>query len=148
MKLIVAEKPSVAKDIARVLKVNNSKDGYIEGRDYIITWCIGHLIQLSYPEDYDPRYKSWNINDLPIFPGKFKYTVNPSTSKQFEIVKSLMNDSRVTGLICATDAGREGQLIFGYVYINSGCTKPVERLWISSMTDEAIQEGFDKLRDN
>ncbi|WP_326906585.1 DNA topoisomerase 3 [Sedimentibacter sp. MB31-C6] len=148
MKLIVAEKPSVAKDIARVLKIRNSKDGYIEGQKYIITWCIGHLIQLAYPEEYNPAYKRWNMRDLPIFPRKFKYAVNPSTSKQYEIVKNLMNDERIEEIICATDAGREGQLIFGYVYINSGCKKPVKRLWISSMTDEAIQEGFDNLRDN
>lgn len=148
MKLIVAEKPSVAKDIARVLKIRNSKDGYIEGQKYIITWCIGHLIQLAYPEEYNPAYKRWNMRDLPIFPRKFKYAVNPSTSKQYEIVTNLMNDERIEEIICATDAGREGQLIFGYVYINSGCKKPVKRLWISSMTDEAIQEGFDNLRDN
>jgi DNA topoisomerase-3 len=148
MKLIVTEKPSVAKDIARVLKINSSRDGYIEGKEYIITWCIGHLIQLSYPEEYDPKFKSWNMNDLPIFPQRFKYSINPSTLKQYEIVKKLMLSEKITEIICATDAGREGQLIFGYVYINAGCRKPVERLWISSMTDEAILEGFSKLRDN
>ncbi len=148
MKLIVTEKPSVAKDIARVLNIKNSKDGYIEGRDSIITWCIGHLIQLSYPEEYDSRYKTWNINDLPIFPRKFQLTVNPSTTKQYETVKRLMLDENITEIICATDAGREGQLIFGYVYLAAGCKKPVRRLWISSMTDEAILEGFKGLRDN
>lgn len=148
MKLIVTEKPSVAKDIARVLKINNSRDGYIEGKECIITWCIGHLIQLSYPEEYDSRYKSWNMNDLPIFPGKFKLTVNPSTTKQYEIVKRLMLDENISEIICATDAGREGQLIFGYVYLASSCKKEVKRLWISSMTDEAILEGFKNLRDN
>jgi DNA topoisomerase-3 len=148
MKLIVTEKPSVAKDIARVLKINGSRDGYIEGKDYTITWCIGHLIQLAYPEEYDSKFKGWNMNDLPIFPKKFKYAINPSTAKQYEIVKNLMLSEKVTEIICATDAGREGQLIFGYVYINAGCKKPVQRLWISSMTDEAIEEGFSKLRDN
>ena len=108
----------------------------MQGEEYIITWCVGHLIQLAYPEEYDSRYKAWNINDLPIFPKQFKYSVNESTKKQYEIVKSLMNRDDVDELICATDAGREGQLIFGYVYVNAGCTKPVKRLWISSMTDE------------
>lgn len=148
MKLIVTEKPSVAKDIARVLNIKNQRDGYIEGKDSIITWCVGHLIQLSYPEEYDSRYKTWNMNDLPIFPRKFRLTVNPSTTKQYEIVKRLMLDENITEIICATDAGREGQLIFGYVYLAAGCKKTVRRLWISSMTDEAILEGFKGLRDN
>ncbi len=148
MKLIITEKPSVAKDIARVLSIKSSRDGYMENNEYIITWCVGHLIQLAYPEEYDLKYKRWNIKDLPIFPNKFKYTVNPQTKKQYETVKSLMLDDRVDELICATDAGREGQLIFGYVYINAKCNKPVKRLWISSMTDEAIMEGFKKLKDN
>lgn len=148
MKLIVTEKPSVAKDIAGVLNIKQSRDGYMQGEEYIITWCVGHLIQLAYPEEYDSRYKAWNINDLPIFPKQFKYSVNESTKKQYEIVKSLMNRDDVDELICATDAGREGQLIFGYVYVNAGCTKPVKRLWISSMTDEAVAEGFNNLKDN
>ncbi len=148
MKLIVTEKPSVAKDIAKVLGIGRTRDGYMENNDYIITWCVGHLIQLAYPEEYDPKYKSWNINDLPIFPKQFKYMINPSTAKQYETVKTLMLSERVDEIICATDAGREGQLIFGYVYVNSGCDKPVKRLWISSMTDEAIEDGFKKLRDN
>lgn len=148
MKLIVTEKLSVAKDIARVLKIENKKDGYIEGKEYIITWCIGHLIQLAYPEEYDPKYKSWNMNELPIFPKKFKLTENQATIKQYEIVKKLMLDEKITEIICATDAGREGQLIFGYVYLHVGCNKPVKRLWISSMTDEAIAEGFNNLKDN
>ncbi len=148
MKLIVTEKPSVAKDIAKVLGIGRSRDGYMENNDYIITWCVGHLIQLAYPEEYDLKYKSWNINDLPIFPKQFKYMINPSTAKQYETVKTLMLSERVDEIICATDAGREGQLIFGYVYVNSGCDKPVKRLWISSMTDEAIEDGFKKLKDN
>ncbi|MGD9566735.1 MAG: DNA topoisomerase 3 [Sedimentibacter sp.] len=148
MKLIVTEKPSVAKDIAKVLHINKSRDGYMENNEYIITWCVGHLIQLAYPEEYDPKYKSWNVNDLPIFPRQFKYAVNPSTEKQYETVKKLMLSESVDEIICATDAGREGQLIFGYVYINAGCKKPVKRLWISSMTDEAIGEGFKHLKDN
>jgi DNA topoisomerase-3 len=148
MKLIVTEKPSVAKDIAKVLSINKTRDGYMENNEYIITWCVGHLIQLSYPEEYDPKYKSWNVNDLPIFPAQFKYMINPSTAKQYETVKTLMLNDKVEEIICATDAGREGQLIFGYVYVNAGCKKPVKRLWISSMTDEAIEEGFKDLKDN
>lgn len=148
MKLIVTEKPSVAKDIAKVLSISKTRDGYMENNEYIITWCVGHLIQLSYPEEYDPKYKSWNINDLPIFPAQFKYMINPSTAKQYETVKTLMLNDKVEEIICATDAGREGQLIFGYVYVNAGCKKPVKRLWISSMTDEAIDEGFKDLKDN
>ncbi len=148
MKLIVTEKPSVAKDIAKVLNIRQSRDGYLENNEYLITWCVGHLIQLAYPEKYDPKLKSWNINDLPIFPRQFKYMVNPSTEKQYETVKRLMLSDTVNEIICATDAGREGQLIFGYVYINAGCKKPVKRLWISSMTDEAIEEGFNNLKDN
>ena len=148
MKLIVTEKPSVAKDIARVLNVKVQRDGYMENNEYIITWCVGHLIQLAYPEEYDLKFKRWNIRDLPILPRKFKYAVNSHTKKQYDTVKNLMLDDRVDELICATDAGREGQLIFGYVYINAECNKPVKRLWISSMTDEAISEGFNNLKDN
>lgn len=148
MKLIVTEKPSVAKDIAKVLNISKTRDGYMENSEYVITWCVGHLIQLAYPEEYDPKYKGWNINDLPIFPRQFKYMINPSTAKQYETVKSLMLSDAVDEIICATDAGREGQLIFGYVYVNAGCKKPVKRLWISSMTDEAIEDGFNNLKDN
>jgi DNA topoisomerase-3 len=148
MKLIITEKPSVAKDIANVLGINKRESGFMTGNGYIVTWCVGHLIQLAMPEEYDQKFKSWNMDTLPIFPDKFKYTVNESTKQQYEIVKRLMNSENVEELICATDAGREGQLIFGYVYINSECKKPVRRLWISSMTDEAIREGFAKLKDN
>lgn len=148
MKLIITEKPSVAKDIANVLGINKRENGCMTGNGYIVTWCVGHLIQLAMPEEYDPKFKSWNLNTLPIFPNKFKYTVNESTKQQYEIVKRLMNSENVDEIICATDAGREGQLIFGYVYINSECRKPVKRLWISSMTDEAIREGFENLKDN
>jgi DNA topoisomerase-3 len=148
MKLIITEKPSVAKDIANVLGINKRENGYMTGNGYIVTWCVGHLIQLAMPEEYDPKFKSWNLDTLPILPSKFKYTVNESTKQQYEIVKRLMNSENVDELICATDAGREGQLIFGYVYINSECKKPVRRLWISSMTDEAIRDGFANLKDN
>ncbi len=148
MKLIITEKPSVAKDIANVLGINKRENGYMTGNDYIVTWCVGHLIQLAMPEDYDQKFKSWNLDTLPIFPNKFKYNVIEGTKQQYEIVKRLMNSENVDEIICATDAGREGQLIFGYVYINAECKKPVKRLWISSMTDEAIKEGFANLKDN
>ncbi len=148
MKLIIAEKPSVAKDIGSVLNASKRENGYISGNGYIITWCVGHLIQLAMPEEYDLKLKSWNINTLPIFPGKFKYVVNDSTKSQYDIVSKLLNRDDVDEIICATDAGREGQLIFGYVYVASQCKKPVKRLWINSMTDEAIREGFDNLKDN
>lgn len=148
MKLIITEKPSVAKDIANVLGINKRENGYMTGNGYIVTWCVGHLIQLAMPEEYDQKFKSWNLDTLPIFPNRFKYTVNEGTKQQYEIVKRLMNSENVDELICATDAGREGQLIFGYVYINAECKKPVRRLWISSMTDEAIREGFANLKDN
>ena len=148
MKLIITEKPSVAKDIAKVLEINKRENGYITGNGYTVTWCVGHLVQLAMPEEYDSKFKAWNMNTLPIFPTKFKYVINESTKDQYEIVKRLMNSENVDEIICATDAGREGQLIFGYVYVTAECKKPVKRLWISSMTDEAIKEGFNSLRDN
>ncbi|QSX06419.1 DNA topoisomerase 3 [Sedimentibacter sp. zth1] len=148
MKLIITEKPSVAKDVARVLDINKRNNGYMTGNGYIITWCIGHLIQLAMPEEYDVKLKSWSMDTLPIFPRKFKRVINEATKEQYDIVKRLINSDKIDEVICATDAGREGQLIFGYVYITAGCKKPVKRLWISSMTDEAIKEGFNKLKDN
>ena len=148
MKLIITEKPSVAKDIANVLGVGRRENGFMSGNGYYITWCVGHLIQLAMPEEYDTKLKAWNMNTLPIFPTKFKYAVNEATKDQYEIVKKLLNNEEVDEIICATDAGREGQLIFGYVYINVGIMKPVKRLWISSMTAAAIKEGFDNLKDN
>jgi len=148
MKLIITEKPSVAKDIANVLGINKRGNGYMAGNGYTVTWCVGHLVQLAMPEEYDSKFKTWNMNTLPIFPTKFKYVINESTKEQYDIVKRLMNNEDVDEIICATDAGREGQLIFGYVYITAECKKPVKRLWISSMTDEAIKEGFNSLRDN
>ena len=172
--LIVTEKPSVAKSIASALgvKENEKHEGYIEGfSDYFgikvwVTWCLGHLVQMSYPEAYDPKYAKWRLEDLPILPEEFRYEVIQETEKQFRIVAELMNsvgeseqDKRekstlsqgnkflvpVESICCATDAGREGELIFRHVYKMSGCRKPFERLWISSMEDEAIREGFEHL---
>lgn len=146
-KLIVAEKPSVAKDIAKVLNCKNKKDGYIEGEKYIVTWAIGHLVVLCDPEEYDVKYKKWGFNNLPIIPEKIKLKPNPKTYKQYQIIKSLLNNSSVSEVICATDAGREGELIFRYIYDLAKCRKPFKRLWISSLTEEAIKEGFERLKD-
>lgn len=147
MKLIVAEKPSVAADIARVLNVKGKKHGCFENDQYIVTWCIGHLVGLANPDDYDERYKRWVYEDLPIVPENWKFVLNPQTKKQYDVVKSLMNDKRVDGVICATDAGREGELIFRYVYQTAKCKKPAYRLWTSSLEDAALREGLKNVKD-
>ena len=146
MKLVLAEKPSVAQSIAKVLGANKREDGYLEGNDYVVSWCVGHLVELAQPEDYEERYGKWTYNDLPIFPSDWKYEVSSGTKKQFGILKNLMNRNDVESLVCATDAGREGELIFRLVYHKAGCRKPFERLWISSMEDSSIQEGFENLK--
>lgn len=148
MKLVIAEKPSVGNTIAKVIGANRTRcDGYTEGNGYIVSWCFGHLVTLAAPEDYDKRYgKPWKLSNLPILPEKFLWTVPESTAPQFEILKGLMQRPDVDELICATDAGREGECVFRYVYYQAGCTKPFSRLWISSMTDEAVREGFQHLR--
>lgn len=145
--LILAEKPSVARDIAKVLNVKTSKDGYMENDKYIVTWCVGHLVGLAYPSAYDEKYKSWKLEDLPIIPEQMKYEVLEGTKKQFNVIKSLLNDKETATVIVATDAGREGELIARLVINQARCNKPLKRLWISSMTDEAIQAGFDNLKD-
>ena len=147
MKLVIAEKPSVALSIAKVLGVNDKKDGYVEGNGYKVSWCVGHLIQMANPDAYDSRYAKWNMEDLPIFPKEYKYEVTKATKKQFSILKKLMNESSVDTVINACDAGREGEAIFRLVYTEATCKKKVERLWISSMEDSAIKEGFDNLKD-
>ena len=146
MELIIAEKPSVGRTIAAVLGVNENADGYMQGRGMIVTWCVGHLVELAMPEDYKAEYAHWRYQDLPIIPEKWKYNISPESAKQFGIVSSLMKDERVDGIICATDAGREGELIFRLVYQMAECRKPVRRLWISSMEASAIQEGFHSLK--
>ena len=146
MRLVVAEKPSVAQSISAVLGANNRKDGYLEGTDVLVSWCVGHLVELSPADVYDERYGKWRFEDLPILPEPWKYQVPKDKQKQFKILKSLMAEARVSEIICATDAGREGELIFRLVYRQAGCQKPVRRLWISSMEDQAISEGFSKLR--
>jgi len=146
MKLVLAEKPSVAQSIAKVLGVNKREDGYLEGNGYIVSWCVGHLVELAEPEAYDERYGKWAYADLPILPGEWKYEVSAGTRKQFGVIKKLMAREDVQSIVCATDAGREGELIFRLVYNQCHCKKPFERLWISSMEDSAIMEGFDNLR--
>lgn len=145
--LIIAEKPSVARDIAKVLGCKSKGDGYIEGDAYVITWAIGHLITLCEPEDYDKKYKKWNYKDLPIIPQSINTKPYSKTFKQLKIIKELINRKDINALICATDSGREGELIFRYIYNYFKCKKPFKRLWISSMTDKAITEGFEKLKD-
>ena len=148
MKLIIAEKPSVAKAIAAVLGVKESKKGYIEGGEYIVTWCVGHLIGLYEPQDYDDKYEHWLIEDLPILPQSWRMKVAEKTQSQYFVIEKLLHDSRVTEIVCATDAGREGECIFRYVYRKAKCTKPVKRLWVSSNEDKAIREGMANLRDD
>ena len=147
MKLVIAEKPSVARSISEVLKVYNKQDGYMEGNGYIVTWCIGHLIGLADADVYEDRYKKWKLEDLPIIPDIWKTTIFNNTSKQFSVLNRLLNDTRVKEVICATDAGREGELIFRLVYEKANCNKPIKRLWISSMEDSAIEKGFNNLKD-
>ena len=146
MKLVLAEKPSVAQSIAKVLGANKREGGYLEGNGYIVSWCVGHLVELAQPEAYDAKYSKWAYADLPIFPADWQYEVSSGTKKQFGILKKLMARDDVASLVCATDAGREGELIFRLVYHKAGCRKPFERLWISSMEDSAIREGFKNLR--
>ena len=146
MKLVLAEKPSVAMSLSKVIGADQRGDGYMEGNGYLVSWCVGHLVELSQPEAYDEKYAKWKYDDLPILPEHWQYQVSASTKKQFGILKKLMQRKDVESLICATAAGREGELIFRLVYHQCGCKKPVERLWISSMEDSAIREGFQKLR--
>lgn len=145
-RLVIAEKPSVAQSIAKVLKAKSRKDGYLEGNGYLVSWCVGHLVGLADAKDYDEKYEKWNLPDLPILPDSWKLVVSPGKTKQFKIVKDLMNHSDVAVIVCATDAGREGELIFRNVYYHANCKKPFVRLWISSMEDSAIAEGFRNLQ--
>jgi DNA topoisomerase-3 len=144
MQLVIAEKPSVAQNIAKVLGVTAHKDGYLENDKYIISWCIGHLVELDMPLSYGEQFKSWA--SLPIIPSEWHYSVKTATLKQYNTLKNLLNDNRVDSVVCATDAGREGELIFRHVYNMSGCNKPFLRLWISSMEDSAIKQGFANLK--
>ncbi len=145
-KLIVAEKPSVAKDIARVLGVKERGEGYLYGEEYVITWALGHLVSLCEPGEVDARWQKWRMDDLPMLPAEIPLKALPDTKRQYEVVRKLLCSKRIDSVICATDSAREGELIFRYIYRLSGCAKPVERLWISSMTDAAIRAGFASLR--
>ncbi len=144
--LVVAEKPSVARDIARVLGARDKGESCLCGGGYVVTWAIGHLVTLKEPQELDEKYKRWRAEDLPILPERMETKVIQKTRSQYSAVKKLMNDRETETIVCATDSGREGELIFRYIYEQAGCKKPVLRLWISSMTDEAIRAGFDSLR--
>ena len=145
-KLVVSEKPSVGAAYAKVLGATNRNDGYLEGNGYLVSWCIGHLVELAPPNVYDEKYVKWSVTDLPILPEKWQYLVSASTKKQFGILKKLMNRPDVESIVNSCDSGREGELIFRLVYQQAGCKKPVFRLWLSSMEENAIREGFAHLK--
>ncbi|RHC54929.1 DNA topoisomerase III [Enterocloster bolteae] len=147
MTLVIAEKPSVAQTIAAALGVKNKKDGYMEGGGYLISWCVGHLVQLAEAAAYGEQYKKWSYDSLPILPETWQYDVSKGKEKQFHILKELLHRTDVSEVVNACDAGREGELIFRFVYEVAGCKKPIRRLWISSMEESAIREGFSHLKD-
>ncbi len=146
MQLVIAEKPSVAQAIAHVIGAKERKDGYVEGNGYLVSWCVGHLVELAQPEAYSAAWKKWSYASLPMLPKQWQHEVKKDTAAQFKVLKKLMSDSRVDSVVCATDAGREGELIFRLVYEQAGCKKPMKRLWISSMEESAIREGFASLK--
>ena len=146
-RLVIVEKPSVAQSIAAVLGAKERKNGYMEGVGHIVSWCIGHLVELAPAHAYNENYAKWQREHLPISPDSWEYIVSEGTKKQYEVLKTLMHRSEVESIICATDAGREGELIFRLVYNKCGCTKPIKRLWISSLEESAILQGFETLRD-
>lgn len=146
-KLIIAEKPSVAREIANIVGAKEKKQGYITGQGYYISWCVGHLTELAAPDMYDEAFKKWSLDTLPIIPERFKTVISKGTSQQYKILKELMNSVDVSEVICATDAGREGELIFRRVYDKAGCRKPVKRLWISSMEETAVKRGLAEMKD-
>lgn len=146
-KLVIAEKPSVALSVARVIGATKKQDGYYEGNGYVVSWCVGHLVQMANPDSYDEKYAKWKKEDLPIIPKNYLYDVSKHTKKQFMTLKKLMNDKNIKEIVNACDAGREGELIFRLVYEQAKCKKPILRLWISSLEDNAIREGFDTLKD-
>ena len=143
---VIAEKPSVAVDLARILKAKKRGDGFIWGNGWVVTWAIGHLVALAQPHEIDSRWKRWRPESLPMLPSDWPLVVVEKTRSQYEQIEKILRSPKVWKVICATDAGREGELIFRYIYESVGCTKPVERLWISSLTPTAIRRGFDSLR--
>ena len=146
-RLVIAEKPSMAQTIAAALGIKGKQDGYIEGGGYLISWCVGHLVQLAEAAAYGEQYKKWSFDSLPILPEEWQYAVDPDKGKQFKTIKELMHRADVSEVVNACDAGREGELIFRFVYEVAGCKKPMRRLWISSMEDGAIKAGFASLKD-
>jgi len=146
MQLVIAEKPSVAKSIADVLGALDRQDGYFEGGGYLVSWCVGHLIELAEPESYGEQWKKWTYESLPVNPEHWQYEIKEDTKEQYDVLYGLLHDSRVDEVVCATDAGREGELIFRLVYNMASCNKPMKRLWISSMEESAIREGFENLK--
>ncbi|MCW5965858.1 MAG: DNA topoisomerase 3 [Bryobacterales bacterium] len=143
---IIAEKPSVARDLARVLGASQRGEGYLHGNGYVVTWAVGHLVALAQPHEIHPEWKQWNWRTLPMLPSSWPLVVYENSRDQFEVVRRILQSPKVASVVCATDAGREGELIFRYIYEAAGCTKPVERLWISSLTADAIREGFRNLK--
>lgn len=146
MQLVITEKPSVARSISEVIGATEISDGYMEGNGYIVSWCVGHLVELAQPESYGEQWKKWTYESLPVKPEKWQYEVKPDTKAQYDVLCQLLHRKDVTATICATDAGREGELIFRLVYEMAGCDKPIKRLWISSMEESAIREGFGNLQ--
>jgi DNA topoisomerase-3 len=144
--LVLAEKPSVGREIGRVLKCNKKANGYLEGDKYVVTWALGHLVTLADPEIYDDKYKSWKIEDLPMLPKPLKLVVIKQSGKQFNIVKEQLNRKDVTEIVIGTDSGREGELVARWILEKARVNKPMKRLWISSQTDKAILEGFRNLK--
>ena len=145
--LVIAEKPSVARDIARVLHCTQKGNGILEGKEYVVTWALGHLVTLADPEEYDKKYMKWDMETLPMMPDKMKLVVIRQTSKQYQAVKTQLFRKDIGDIIIATDAGREGELVARWILDKSGCHKPIRRLWISSVTDKAIRDGFHNLKD-
>ncbi len=143
---VLAEKPSVARDIARVLGANKHGDGYLQGNGYVVTWAVGHLVALAQPHEINPEWRRWRSDLLPMLPEHWPLVTYEKTRDQFEIVRKILNSQRVSRIVCATDAGREGELIFRYIYEAADCEKPFDRLWISSLTPDAIRKGFNALR--
>lgn len=144
--VVLAEKPSVGRDIARVLNCNKKGDGFIEGSNYIVTWALGHLVTLADPEVYEDKWKTWRLDDLPMLPERLKLVVIKKTGKQFNAVKTQLNRKDASDIVIATDAGREGELVARWIIDKARVNKPVKRLWISSVTDKAIREGFKNLK--
>ena len=143
---VLTEKPSVAKDIARVLRCHKPGNGYFEGDQYIVTWALGHLVTLADPEAYDDKYKEWRLEDLPMLPRPLKLTVIKQSARQFHTVKEQLSRKDVSAIVIATDAGREGELVARWILDKAAVAKPLKRLWISSVTDKAIQQGFSLLK--